>query len=342
MIEIIVVLVCLILNATLAAAEMAFVSAGRAQIKLMAGKGLTNAKTLLNLRQNPERILSIIQIGITLVGAIAAAVSGAGAEEWLGPTYMSYFKVSEETAEALAIATIVLPLTYINVVFGELIPKSISLKNPLAIAMFAAPWLALFDRLLWPLVSLLENSTKFFLGLWGRTPAPAEAREGEDFVEIGQLQKKTKEYVINMIHAEKKRARDTMIPWESVNFIKKSFSMEEVEEVVLRSGHTRLPVKDDDHIVGLLHTKEFMNLVKAGRTDWQEYIRPILRFRAMEPILDILPKMQESRSHMAAVYDRLTPIGILTIEDIVEEVVGDLRDEDDDGRVARLMARKKR
>lgn len=320
---------------------MAFVAAGRAQIRMAAERGSKNARTLLALKSNPERILSVIQVGITLVGAVAAAVSGAGAEDAVAPVLMRWLPLDADTAVGLSIALIVLPLTYLNVVFGELIPKTISLKKPMTIALAAAPWLKMFDRIFSPLISLLENSTKLVMA-WIGMKAEEPAVAAEEFVDIGGLKNKTREYVLNTINAEKKRARDVMLPWGSVNFVRRSDPLEKVEEVALRSGHTRLPVYDEGNVVGLVHTKEFMALLKAGQSDWRAQIRPILRFRAGEPILAILQRMQESRSHMAAVYEQMDVVGIVALEDIMEEIVGDLFDEDDDGKVRRFIGRIRR
>lgn len=341
MIELLTVLICLLLNGLLSATEMAFVSVGRPQLRVLSARGMRSATMLLKLKMNPERILSIIQVGITLVGAIAAAVSGAGAEEMLSPWLMKHYSLNESTAEGVSIVLIVLPLTYLNVVFGELIPKSISLKRPTRVALRSAFWLVLFDRLFSPLISLLEGSTKLVMTLLRLKPE-ADVMRDEDIVEIGNLKSETKRYVLNTISAEKKRAQDIMVPWDSVVRIQRTDSASSVEDVILKSGHTRLPVVADENIVGLLHTKEFLGLLKSGRTDWNELIRPILRFRGGEPILNVMAKMQESRSHLAAVYDRMKVNGVVTLEDVIEEIVGDLYDEDDDGGVRRFYGRAKR
>lgn len=340
MVTLVVVIVCLFLNALLAGAEMAFVSVGKPQIKILASRGWKTAQTLLKLKQNPERILSVVQIGITMVGAVAAAVSGAGAEESLGPWIQRSFNLSEETADAVSIGLVVLPLTYVNVVFGELIPKTLSIRHPLRIALMAAPWLALFDRILSPIVSLLEQSTKFFTK--DSSSERPVAVEGQDFVELENLRLKTKEYVLNMLHAEKKRAQDVMIPWADTRFVTIDQSANEIEAEILKTGHTRLPIKDGADIIGLIHAKEFANFRQSGASNWSDSVRPILKVRALDPILEILPKMQLQRSHMAAVYDRMQLLGILTLEDIVEEIVGDIYDEDEESRVARLLATRRR
>lgn len=337
--EIFLVLACLILNGLLAAAEMAFVSVGRPQLRALAAKGIKSAKILLELKSRPERVLSVIQVGITLVGAVAAAVSGAGADEKLSPLLQERFQIHESTAEIIAILVIILPLTYLNVVFGELVPKTISLRRPMKIALIAAPWLRYFENLFSPVISVFEKSTKLALAWWLPKNERATEVSTDDIVELGNLQTQTKQYVLNMIHAEKMKARDIMVPWDAVNRLRKEMSATEVESIVLQSGHTRMPVLDGEDLVGLLHTKEFMSLLKANQREWQKHIRPLLKFRAGEPILNILLKMQESRNHLAAVYQGFNPVGVITLEDIVEEIIGDLFDEDDDGRMRKFLAR---
>lgn len=339
--QILIVFVCLVLNGLLAAAEMAFVSVGKAQLRILASRGLRNATILLKLKSNPERILSVIQIGITMVGAIAAAVSGAGAEESLAPILMAQFGLKESTAEALCIVGIVIPLTYMNVVFGELIPKTISLKRPTRVALAAAPWLLGADKALSPIITLLEKSTKLFLRAFGTQQEQPMVIQ-DDFVEIGQLGPNVRQYVLNTISAERKRASDVMIPWQEVRAVDINIPIEQVESIAIQSGHTRLPVVSDGSVVGLINTKEVMSLVRSGESDWQRHKRPILRFRGGEPILNILQKMQDGNSHIAAIYDRMDVAGIITLEDIIEEIVGDLYDEDDDGKVRRFVGRIRR
>jgi putative hemolysin len=204
-----------------------------------------------------------------------------------------------------------------------------------------APWLLGADKALSPLITLLEKSTKFFLKILNAQPEQPMVIQ-DDFVEIGQLGPNVRQYVLNTISAERKRASDVMIPWEEVRYVEAGAPIEKVESIAIQSGHTRLPVMSDGSIVGLINTKEIMSLIRSGETDWQRHQRPILRFRGGEPILNILQKMQENSSHMAAIYDRMDVAGVITLEDIMEEIIGDLYDEDDDGRVKRFLGRMRR
>lgn len=341
--EIILVGLCLLANGLLAAIEMAFVSVSRPQLRAYAARGAKRASLLLELRQKPERILSVLQIGITLVGAIAAAVSGVGAEEAISPWLQGRFGLDEDQSEALSIVLVVIPLTYLNVVFGELVPKAISLKKPHRIAIAAAPWLSFADKLLSPVVSVLESSTNAIIKTFFKSTAEINPST-EDILEITNLQSQTKQYVLNMIASEKKKAEDVMVEWKAVNYITRTATVHDVEMEILNSGHTRIPVYNDSvqNVVGLIHSKELLRVIESGAVNWQDHVRDILKVKIDDPILEIFLKLQKNRSHMAAVYDQLKVVGIVTLEDILEEVMGDLFDEDDDGRIKKLLSSRKR
>nr|BFD67059.1 hemolysin family protein [Bdellovibrio sp. HAGR004] len=340
MTEFIVVAACLLVNMLLSGSEMAFVTVNRQQLKRLAPTN-KNARRLLRLKENPERTLSVIQIGITLVGAIAAAVGGAGAEEALSPWLMEAFRFSEQTAEAIAIAMVVLPISYLSVVVGELVPKTLALRNPLSIALWTSQGLYLGEKLLAPAVTVLEWSTNVVLKLF--TFGQIHPGQKEAHIEFEDLPQQTKQYVVNLVSADKKMAREIMLPWKDVIFVRKSDSLEDVETIIMNSRHTRLPVLDSDgEIVGLINTKEFLTARRYGESEWQNLIRPILRFKSFEPLFRILLKMQEQKSHMAIIYDQTTPSGLVTMEDIFEEIIGDVFDEDDDGLMKKILASKSR
>lgn len=336
--EIFIVAVCLVLNAFFAAYEMAFVSVSRSELRKLVREGNPKAKALLGLRESPERTLSIIQIGITLVAAIAAAVGGAGAAEFIEPYLMSRFGIREVAAESIAVAVIVVPLTYLSVVLGELVPKTLALRNPTRIVLAGAGVLFLADRILSPVVSVLEWSTKQFLRVFFPRSRKAEQATGAS-VEIGGLSPLHQQFVLNMADIEKKRVADIFVPWDQVTHLSKKATVEEVSSTVLLSGHTRLPVAENGGVMGILHTKEFIALRDSGEEDWLSIIRPCLFVQPKDSVLGVLRQMQERRNHMAIVSaPQGDVLGIVTIEDVLEEVVGDIFDEDDDGRVRKIFA----
>lgn len=338
MTEFIIVLLCLLINMFLSGAEMAFVTVNKQSLKSIASSN-RKARILLRLKQSPERTLSVIQIGITLVGAIAAAVGGAGAEEGLSPYFMKTFNLSENAAEAISIAAVVLPISYLNVVVGELFPKTIALRNPLSISLWASNGLFVGEKILSPAVTILEKSTNFLLKFITIGARKNVSHDQVDIV-IEDLPQQTKQYVVNIVSADKKVARDIMLPWDDVIFISKENTFEDVETIVLTSRHTRLPVLDNQEVVGIINTKEFLALPKS--TEWQSLIRPIIKFKAFEPLFKILLKMQEQKSHMAVIYEQATFVGLVTMEDIFEEIIGDIFDEDDDDLIKKILASKAR
>ena len=336
--EWIIVLVCLVLNALLAAAEMAFVTLTRSQVKELAKSGKRAAVTLYSLRENPERTLSVIQVGITMVGALAAAVGGAEADDTIAPILMQNFTISANVAKALSLAMVVIPLTFVNVVFAELVPKTLALRNPTRIALFSARWLEALDTIFLPLVDVLEWSTKRVLSVFFPKSRQAQPTSNTETVELDQLSSQARQYVLNLVSLEKKRVRDIALPWAQVDHVFITQTIGEVEAVALRSGHTRLPVIADGQVFGIINTKELLALIKSGSDKWIQIVRPMSRVQEYETLLKALRQMQEKRSHLSAVFAGTSLVGIVTMEDVLEEVIGEVYDEDDDGALRRILS----
>ncbi len=339
MMEILIVAVCLVLNAIFSATEMAFVTIPKPDLRNRAKKGDAKASRLLSLRENPERALSVIQIGITLVGAISAAVGGAGAEEQLSPFFEQRFGFSDDVAEGISIAIVVIPLTYLSVVIGELVPKSIALRYPNQVLKFGTTILHFGIRFLGPIVTVLDGSTKFLLKIL----LPSGLRrqpEPQPEIDLESLSTHQRQYILNLANIEAKRVREAMLHWDHVQWIDRAAAFEDVASRVIQSGHTRLPVLENGVLVGVLHSKEFISFVASGNRDWHAILRDAVRVRPQDELLTLLRKLQAERKHMAIVFEGDKTVGVITLEDIIEEVVGDIFDEDDDGNVKRLLSRR--
>ncbi|HEY7531721.1 MAG TPA: hemolysin family protein [Nitrospiraceae bacterium] len=336
-----VIMLCLFFNALLVGTEMAFVLVNKPTLRRLAREGTAGAAALLRLRERPERTLSVIQVGITLGLSLAGVVGGAGAEEVLSPMIKEWLGVSENIADTMAITMVVLPLMYGTVVIGELVPKSLALKNPLKLALIAAPALTLFERMLSPVVNALEWSTKRFLTVLRfvtRSLEESSLSDGaESTVELGLLSTQHRQYVMNLVDLERKRINDIYLPWDKVSQVNVAMTAQEVETIVISSGHTRLPVLRGDRVVGILNTKEFAALRASGREDWESLVRPVVELPVETPLLAGLRLLQERRMHMAIVYASNERRGVVTLEDILEEVVGEIYDEDDDGMLRRIL-----
>lgn len=340
MVEIFVIVVCLCLNALLALVEMAFVSVSKSEIKSLS-KNNNLALKLLKLRERPERTLSVLQIGITIVGAVSAAVGGIGAEEKVSP-YFEQHGLSESFAQFVAVVLVVVPITFLNTVIGELVPKTLALRFPMKIALRSVYALNLAEKILSPFVEILEKSTQICLKLFSSNQKNTASPAGEsaEALNISNLSNAHQQYVINLVHIETKRIRDIMLPWDKVNFIHANCNLNEVLSMVIKSGHTRLPVISEEEIIGILHSKEFITFISSGDENWKNIIRPILKIGPNEGILRTLRLMQEKKSHMALVLSDGEKLGIVTLEDIFEEIIGDIYDEDDDGMLRKVLSQR--
>ncbi len=338
MIQVLIVVLCLILNAIFSSVEMAFVTIGKPELRKKAKAGDARARRLLALRENPERALSVIQIGITLVGAISAAVGGAGAEEQLAPIFETRFGWSEQLAEGVAISLIVIPLTYFSVVIGELVPKSIALRYPNQVLKFGTSILYFGIQFLGPLVTILDGSTRIIL----KAILPKSQRSIEEAphsaLDLDGFSVHQRQYILNLANIETKRVREAYLPWSQVAWIEQSATFEDVVSKVIQSGHTRLPVLKDGELIGVLHSKEFLAFSASGSRDWHSILREAVRVRPQDDLLSLLRKLQNQKRHMAVVFEHDKLLGVITLEDIIEEVVGDIFDEDDDGLVNKMLS----
>lgn len=337
MFEISVIIVCIIINAVLAGSEAAFIAINIPTLKFLAKKGDSRVDLLLKLRQNPERTLSVIQVGITFVGAFAAAIGGAGAEESLTPWLINTFDINHNMAEILAILLIVIPLTFASVVLGELVPKTLALRRSLSIAALTAPWLNIVGGLIDPIVNVFEWSTKKIIGLFPKEQTKPEEYESPIVLE-GVFSPLNKQYIMNMVKIERTTIKEILLVWKDVVSINLSDTAEEIEKVIITSMHTRLPVMNHENVVGLLNTKEFLAFLKTGSKEWKQLIRPTVNLQNSMLILSALRLLQKNRTHMGVVFNDRQRVGIVTMETIFEEIIGDIYDEDDDGAIKKMLA----
>lgn len=315
---------------------MAFVTVSRPVLKLQASKGSSAAKNILGLKNNPERVLSVLQIGITLVGAISAAVGGAGAEDSITPYIMSSFNVTEKTADMISIVAVVLPLTYLSVVLGELVPKSLALRFPVRSVLAGSYVLTFLDKLFAPFVFLLEISTNFFTKFIFAWLKPEKYFDASRDVDLDPLSESHKQYVFNLIDMNKRKVVETMVPWDNVCTVDISEHYFAVMDKIRQFRHTRLPVTQHGKVIGILMTKEFVSESEVSKLDWTELIRPIVFVTPQLSLLAALRYLQLKKSHLGIVRegegDNEEYLGAVTVEDIFEEVIGDMYDQDDNPR----------
>lgn len=323
--QILVIIVCLGLNALIAASELAFVSLSKPHLRHLVAKGEKGAERILTMRENPERILSVLQVGQTFISIVAAAVGGIKVDAWATPFFTQTLGLGPSLSTVLSIVIFVIPYTLITVVISELLPKSLALRNPKWVIYKVDRGITFLCKIFSPLIFLLEKSTKLCAKLFHPWVAREEMESGE-WILVGKL---VRPYMRNLASVEEKRLIDAMIPWEAVDTVSLSADIDTVEKVVLETGHTRLPVLDGLKPVSLLHTKEFHAFQQNQDPNWQSILRPLVTFDEKVSPISALRKMQNAHSHLGVVFAKERPIGIVTIEDILEEVVGEIYDEDD-------------
>lgn len=339
MFEILVIVVCLSINAVLVTMETAFIATSRSSLRELVRHGDEKAKSLLYLRENPERTLTILQMGMTFFASFAAAIGGAGAEESISPWLRTHFGIRENLATFLALYIIVVPLIYANVVIGELVPKMLALRNPLYFATASAPWLYWVSRIINPFVIIFEWSTKKIIAFFHKMRwIPGAPIYEESLLGIEGLSAPSKQYILNIVKIEKTTVKEILLEWAEVISANESQSLEQIENTIIVSGHTRLPVTKNDEVTGIINAKEFIAFQKTGQTNWQILMRPPLKIQENMTLLSVLRAMQEKHAHMAIVYEGSHKIGIVTMEDIFEEIVGDIFDEDDDGTIGKILS----
>ena len=341
MLDLLIVIICLGLNAFFSAYEMAFVTVSNEEVDELEEKSHRILERVRAFKKKPERTLSVIQIGITLVGAIAAAVGGTGAVESLQPYFVENYTISRSMAEAISVALVIIPLTYFSVVFGELVPKTIALKYPVKVLRIGTSTLSFLDKGLSPVVTFLEVSTNKLLKIFGLSGTVEEDESMGESIEIGNLPEYHKKFVQNLISLKGRKVTKSMIPWEKTIYLNFADSEEEIRTKAVDFPHSRFPVIDGDVVVGVLLKKELPT--DPYQTPWQGLLRPAIKVSENEKILEAFLRMQEKQTPLAVVLsEKGDYCGIITIEDILEEVVGDIHDKADYSKTSKMLSNRPR
>ncbi|WP_079504985.1 hemolysin family protein [Mesobacillus jeotgali] len=343
--EIFVLLILIVLNAFFAASEIALISLNDNKIKLMAESGDKKAKMLDNLTSEPSRFLATIQIGITLAGFLASAFAAESfAGRMAGLLSELGVPLSQSMLELVSVITITLMLSYFTLVLGELVPKRLALQKAEPIAMFAAAPLTFLSKVSSPFVKLLTLSTNGIVRLFGVDPNAEEENVTEEEIrmmvdvgrEKGTIQDSEKIMINNIFEFDNKTVSDIMTHRTNIVALSADTSLKETVQIVNREKYTRMPVYEGsiDQIIGILHTKDLIPFIECA--DQEEFdLRGMLRepsFILESMKLDQLFKvMQKSNIHMAVAIDEYGGTdGIVTIEDLIEEIVGNIFDEYDE------------
>ncbi len=342
-----ILIICCMLacNALLAAYEMAIASISRTRLSIFAQEKRPGAESALYLKDHLEGSLAIVQIGITLAGALAAAYGGAGADGWVAPWLTSHWHVSAPVAHLLSMALVVLPLSFISIVFAELTPKTFAIKNKDFVVLKFSPYIRVLYTALEPIVKLMETLVRLITNKISKTPPPqdvkkaamADLRTAAAIASSSRLFGKTEEkIVLSTAQFCMRSIREIQVPLEQVYLLDADDSIADTFIKAHLDMHTRFPVRQDPNdsqtIIGYLNFKDIFQATKvaAGQpTTARSIVRPIVRLEADTIISAALEKMMKNKQHICLVTDEGKITGILTLEDIFEEMVGEIEDEYD-------------
>jgi putative hemolysin len=332
----------ILLNGYLAGTEIAVVTARKSHIKHMAESGKKNAKAFLRLKEEPDRFLATIQIGITTVGVLASAVGGAAAIKAIKPALQSVpIKAISLAAEPISIGIVVVIITYFSVVFGELVPKSIALMHPETIGLWTSRTIDAFSRMTTIFVKILTFSTAIVLKPFGEKPFTERAYITEEEVKMlikegrkhGVFEPTEEKILQSVFEFTDMSVKEVMVPDTQMVMIQIDKSVQEIISLIEEEQFSRFPVfgKEPNDIRGILYAKDFLTtFAKTGQVDIRKIIKPPYFIPGTMKISLLLREMQRKRIHMALVVDEYGGIsGLVSLEDLIEEIVGEIRDEYD-------------
>ena len=353
LLQIVIIIILTGINAFFSSAEMAIVSLNKNKLKILIEDGNKKAILLDNLLQEPSKFLSTIQVGITLAGFFASASAATGLSQYLSsalrPLNIPY-------SNQISMILITFLLSYITLVFGELIPKRIALRNSEKIALSSIGVVVFISKLFSPFVKFLTFSTNFVLTILKMKEDNIEEKVSKEelrsLVEVGKehgvINEAEQEMIENIIEFDEKIAREIMIPRTKVFLIDKNISIHELFENKEIGKYSRIPVYENeaDNIVGVLLTKDLMmeaykkgfDNIKVADLLQEAYFVP-----ETKNVNELFNEMQLEKKHITILIDEYGGFsGIVTLEDLIEEVMGNIADEfDDEDLSIRQLSRNK-
>ena len=330
--ETIIILVLILFNGLFAMSETAIVSARKARLQQMVDDGNSRAQTALGLANNPNRFLATVQIGITLIGILTGVFGGATLASGLSAT-LSYVPVLAPYSAAIAGLIVVVVLTYLTLIIGELVPKRLALNGAERVASSVAGPMTLLSRLTWPLVRFLGISTDFVLRLLRVKPSDEPLVTAEEIMvmveqgaDAGLFERSEQDLIERVLALDERRVESFMTPRGKIVTLDITATIEDVRTRLLGSGHSRFPVVDDDldHVLGIVRAKDILTQSLSGQPfDLHSLLRVPLFLPETTTALKALERFQQEGTHVALILDEFGGIqGMITHNDMLEAIVG--------------------
>ncbi|MCU0474680.1 MAG: hemolysin family protein [Anaerolineae bacterium] len=351
--ELLIILILTLANGFFSGSEIAIVSARKSRLQAKATAGSRGARQALKLQDSPDRFLATVQVGITLIGTFSAAFGGARVAEVLAEAIRPNVG---EAADTLALALVVAMLTYLSLVLGELVPKRIALRGAEGWATFAAPIMSLLSLVARPLVAFLTVSVNLVARLLGQTDAQDEGVTEEDILfmtregqQSGAVEGREAQLIQSVFRLTDRPVRSVMTPRTELVAVPITTPLSEVVGLLLKTQYSRLPVYEGaiDRVVGILHAKDVLRGVTDPETaglDTVVQVRRLMRQPTVIPesahIDEVLSTFRRRGVHMAVVIDEYgQTAGVVTMEDLLEELVGEIKDEYDKAERSSIITR---
>jgi CBS domain containing-hemolysin-like protein len=337
--------ILIILTAFFVATEFAIVKVRSSKIDQLVAEGKKGALSAKKVTTHLDEYLSACQLGITVTALGLGWIGEPTFEVILHPIF-EFMGLDVQVTHVMSLIVAFIIVTFIHVVVGELAPKTIAIQKAEAMSLFLSPLIIWFYRILYPFIWLLNGSARLLVKLIGFQPASEhETSYSEEELRLlladsykkGSINKNEYKYVNNIFEFDERKAREIMVPRTEIVSISKDDSIEEVFSIIQEERYTRFPVEDGDkdNIIGFLNAKEFLTEMHLKKdVTLESLVSPVISVIETIPIHDLLVKMQKERTHIAILIDEYGGTsGLVTAEDIIEEIVGEIRDEFDETEV---------
>jgi len=336
--EVLIIFLLTLLNGFFSLSEIALVSVKRARIQGLADRGSSRARTVLKLLDDPESFLSSVQVGITLIGIIAGAYGGAALTDDM-ELFLSRWPALMPYTHLIALSLVIGSITYFTIVVGELVPKTIALGNPQAIALMSAPIIRIFSQITYPIVKLLSFSTALIMKLMPVNDDQGDRLSEEELRAMirtanvqGLLDKQETEAHQNLFRFSDQVARTLMTHRSEVEWIDSTQPLADIIAQVRESTRSKFPVcrGSVDEIEGTLNIRDLLERISMPSLELEQVVRPPVIIPESASAYSILKLFKKNKQYIALVVDEHGQFeGMVTLHDLTEAIVGDLPDEDD-------------